>query len=315
VGAAAAPAQGWAEKLFKDGTSHDFGSVPRGAQLYHRFAMTNPYAARLDITDLRTSCSSCTTVTASTRSLEPRQTGYVELLMDARKFTGPKTIKITVTVGPQFVSTAELKVTANARADIVFNPGEANFGVVPRGQTPTQTIDVEYAGTLDWRVSELVKNNAPFDATFKELYRRPGQVGYQVGVTLKPDTPAGELKHELFLKTNDPASPLVPVLVQANLQAPLQVVPETVPLGVVKAGDTVVKRVQVRGTKPFRVTAIDGLGDGVTADLPAGTGLVQTITLKCQPTKAGEFRKQLQIKTDMDKEPPGIVTLEGNVAP
>jgi hypothetical protein len=77
----------------------------------------------------------------------------------------------------------------------------------------------------------------------------------------------------------------------------------------------IVKRVQVRGTKPFRVTAIDGLGDGVTADLPTGTGVVQTITLKCQLTKAGEFRKQLQIKTDMDKEAPGIVTLEGNVAP
>jgi len=42
--ATSAPAQGWAEKMFKDGLTHDFGTVPHGAQLFHRFTMTNIYA-------------------------------------------------------------------------------------------------------------------------------------------------------------------------------------------------------------------------------------------------------------------------------
>jgi hypothetical protein len=37
-------------RRFIDEASHDFGSVPRGAQLYYRFPIYNPYAVRLEIT-------------------------------------------------------------------------------------------------------------------------------------------------------------------------------------------------------------------------------------------------------------------------
>ena len=51
-----AKAQGWAEKMFKDGTNHEFGSVARGGVLFHRFVMTNIYAVPLDITSMTVSC-------------------------------------------------------------------------------------------------------------------------------------------------------------------------------------------------------------------------------------------------------------------
>src|SRR5262249_12966834 len=52
----------WADKLFPDGTSHDFGSVPRGTQLFYRFKMTNIYKVPLEIMATRTSCG-CVSVT------------------------------------------------------------------------------------------------------------------------------------------------------------------------------------------------------------------------------------------------------------
>src|SRR5262249_30206395 len=149
---------------------------------YHKFKMVNIYAVPLEIVNVRSSCP-CGTVTPSVKVLEPRQEGYIEVTMDTRRFTGAKTITIFVTVGPQFISTAELKVSASSRGDVVFNPGEVNFGVVPRGQTASQTIDVEYAGALDWRVSEVDKGSAPVDVALEEWYRRPGQVGYRVKTT------------------------------------------------------------------------------------------------------------------------------------
>src|SRR2546423_15301678 len=90
----AAPAQtvevrSWAEKMFKDGVSHDFGSVPRGAQLQHRFTMTNPYAVPLEVTITRISCG-CVTATATTKTLDPKGTGDIDVTMDARRFTGAK---------------------------------------------------------------------------------------------------------------------------------------------------------------------------------------------------------------------------------
>lgn len=314
VGAAPAAAQGWADKMFKDGLTKDFGSVPRGAQLFHRFKITNIYAVPMEITNLRTSCT-CGTVTATVKKLEPREEGYVEVTMDTRRFTGSKTISIHVSVGPQFTSTAELRVTATSRADVVFNPGQASFGVVARGKAPTQTVDVEYAGTLNWQVSEVVTNNAPVDVALKELYRRPGQVGYQVSVTLKPDAPAGALKQELFLKTNDPASPLVPLLVEATIQAPLSVTPDPVKLGALKVGEAKTQRVVVRGSKPFRILAIDGLGEGLTAEFPPEAAAAHVVTVKCQPGKEGEFKRQLTIKTDLDKDAQVTLTVQGAAAP
>src|SRR5262245_22025536 len=104
--------QSWAEKLFKEGITHDVGNVPKGVVLVHRFPIKNIYAVKLDITNLHSSCA-CGTVAASVRTLESNETGYIEVTMDTRRFSGPKTIKINVTVGPQFTSTAELKVIAN----------------------------------------------------------------------------------------------------------------------------------------------------------------------------------------------------------
>jgi hypothetical protein len=308
--------QSWAEKLFKEGTSHDFKSVARGAQLYHKFKVVNIYAVPLEITNVRSSCT-CGSVTPSVKVLEPRQEGYIEVMMDTRRFTGAKTISVYVTVGPQYISTAELRVSANSRADVVFNPGEIDFGNVPRGRAASKTIDVEYAGALDWRVSEIDRNNAPIEAVLEEWYRRPGQVGYRVKATLKADAPAGSHKWEVFLKTNDPASPLVPVLVEATVQSALTVLPETLKLGSLQLGAESTGRVFVKGSKPFRILSIEGLGDGLTtqAQFPSPEAQERhTLLLRCQPPKAGEFRRVLQIKTDL-QEAPVTVTVEASVAP
>src|SRR5262249_22035411 len=153
VGTTTASAQSgaWADKMFKGANAHDFGSVPRGSQLYHRFSMTNIWAVPLELTSVRVSCG-CVTATPSTKVLQPRESGFLDVTMDAHRFTGPKTVTIYITVGPQYTSTATVRISANSRADVVFNPGQINFGVVQRGQGAAQVIDVEYAGVLDWKV-------------------------------------------------------------------------------------------------------------------------------------------------------------------
>jgi hypothetical protein len=316
LGSAAAHGQSkeWANKLFQE-SSHDFGGVPRGAQLYHRFPIYNPYAVKMEIITVRTSCG-CVAATPSAQVIEPRGKAWLDVTMDARRFTGPKVVSLYVTVGPDYTSTATLQVSANSRADVVFNPGQVSFGVVLKGQAAAQSIDVEYAGVLDWRVTEVVKNDAPVDTVLEELYRRPGQVGYRVRVTMKPDAPAGRLRHELLLKTNDPASPLVPVLVEGTVQASLTVVPSSIAMRPSpKVGDTVRYKVLVSGAKPFKILSVDGVGDGLEADLPTNPAQVQTVVLRYLPPKSGEVKRVLHIKTDLDTNPAVTVELAGNVAP
>jgi hypothetical protein len=322
LGTAAASAQGWAEKMFKGSQKHDFGTVPRGAQLKHSFTITNIYAVRMQITLVKSGCGCVSaTIGGGKSSLEPNETTTVDVTMNARLFSGPKTVKVTVSVGPEYISSADLQVSANSRADVVFNPGEVNFGSVSGGQAPTQSIDVEYAGKLDWQVSEVVAREVPFTATITELYRRTvansdlKQVGYRLGVTLKSDAPLGAFKHNVYLKTNDPASPLVPVLVEASVQSALSVQPSTLSLGAVRTDTALTRRVVVRGAKPFKVTAVEGAGNGIELGSPlsATEAEVQFLTFKCTFATPGAFRREVKIKTTLQEAPVSVV-IEGTAS-
>jgi hypothetical protein len=306
----------WADKLFaKSGTSHNFGNVPRGALLHHRFVLTNIYAVPLTIMGTRVSCG-CVEVKPSTQVVGPKETAYIDITMDGRRFIGPKVVNIYVSVGPQYVSTATLQVSANSRADVVFNPGQVNFGVVPAGQSPTETIDVEYAGVLDWRINGIAQHNYPLDIKYRELYREVGRVGYRLQVTLKNDAAPGPLKAELLLQTNDPASLLVPVLAEANVQAALSVAPSLVKFDG-KLGQAVSRKVIVNGNgqKPFRILQVEGLPDGVLADFAPNPSAVQVLTLSWKPTQAGPLKGQLLIKTDLDGGAVTPVSVEGAITP
>lgn len=314
---AAAQSRPWAEKMFKDGLTKDFGNVPLGAKLSHRFTITNIYGVRMEITSIKSGCG-CVKAEAVKRVLEPLEKTTIDVTMDAHRFTGAKTVGITVTVGPDFISSAQLQVSANSRADIVFNPGQVSFGTLTRGQAVSQVVDVEYAGVLDWKVTEATAKDLPVEVSVNELYRNPGRVGYRVKVTLKKSAPVGALKGDVFIKTNDPASPVLPLLVEALVQSAVTVSPETLSLGNIRAGETLTRRVVVRGSnqKAFRVVKVEGLRDGITLDpAPSATAApVQLVTFKIQLQKAGDFKYEIKIKTDL-QEDPVRVTIEGSVKP
>ena len=302
-----------AERLFTH-TSHHFGVVPRGAQLLHRFPWTNTEASRLEVTELRVNCG-CATATPVPRVLEPGQTGAIEVLVDAKKFVGDKTIAIHLMIGPDNPRAVVLQVSAHCRPDIVYNPGSVSFGVVPQGSAPTQIIDVEYAGMLDWRVEEVVNPSPHLTATLQELYRRPGQAGYRLTVGLKPDAPPGDFKQELQLRTNDPASPVAPVLVEAMIRSRVTVTPDPLSLGSIPAGQAVVRRVTVRGEQPFRILRIEGTTDRLQVSAPPVASAVHSLVVSWHPTAAGELNQQLLLYTDLDKSPVIPVRIQGQAGP
>lgn len=298
---ASGQAGAWGDKIFGGEVTHDFGVQPRGAQLKYKFKMTNIYKVPLEITDVRVSCG-CLTAQPSTKVLKPSETAWLTVNMDASRFVGPKTIRIFVTVGPEYVSTATLTVSANARSDVVFNPGEIDFGLVSRGQTPTRQIDVEYAGVLDWRVSDIVKSStAPFELKVQDL---PGEGararGYRIFATLKSDAPPEKFKQEVILKTNDPSSPTLTFYILGHIQAPLSVSPAAIKVAGAKVGALETRQVVLRGSRPFRLVGVEGQGDGVTVTLPTTTASTHLVEIHFQPMRPGEVRRELTLRTDLD---------------
>lgn len=105
---AAAP---WANKLFKE-TSKDFGSCSGDEPLIHRFEITNIYSVPLQVMHVRASAG-CVTWELPQKDLKPRESGYLEVRLDPRRFLGAKTVTLDVTVGPKYVSTATITLRAN----------------------------------------------------------------------------------------------------------------------------------------------------------------------------------------------------------
>ena len=156
---------------------------------------------------------------------------------------------------------------SNILADIVFNPGSADFGAVGQGQTPEQVITVERLGNPDWRFTRMIASDnlcRMVQADLVETYRSSQGVGYNLVIRLKPDAPAGYVREEIRLITNDRESPSVPVLVTAQIQGGLSASPSLLALGSVAAGGKAQGRFLVKGTQPFTIQAIEGNGDGFT---------------------------------------------------
>jgi hypothetical protein len=317
---AGAQTPSWADKLFQGNIVKDFGVVPHGAQLTYRFPLKNIYAVPLEITNVRVTCT-CVTATPSTKVLKPQETGYLDISMDGKRFTGSKAVTVYVTVGPEFISTAALRVSANARTDVVLNPGEFNFGNVPHGTGAAQTIDVEYTGTHDWRILEVVNDpNSPVEVKLSETFRqasrlrKPGKVGYRLQATLKPTAADGPFRVQIGLKTND-QNQILSVPAEGTVQPALTASPDTVNGVSLKVGQAMTRKIFVRGNQPFRVIGVDGEGEGVTVQFdPARSAQTHFLTVQCQPQRPGPLQKQLVIRTDLEKETARI-SLDINVTP
>lgn len=318
VNAAAAQSSAWADKIFSGKATHDFGTVARGAQLKHTFTMNNIYKVPLQITHIGIECG-CVTATPSTKTLQPGETAQLDINMDTARFSGAKQVKVRLTVGPEFISTATVIVSAFARQDVVFNPGEIDFGAVAKGQATTKFIDVEHAGNANWRVSEIVKSGAaPFDLKVEQLPQKVGgfvTVGYRIFATLKADAASGNFKQEILLKTNDAQAPVISFYVVGNVRASLTVAPANpIQLSNLKVGEARSTKIVVSANRPFRITSIDGLEEGLTIPLPDRSVSTHILDLRLQPRASGELRKHITLRTDLDNESASIV-VEGTVAP
>jgi len=303
-----------ADHLFPE-RAHDFGTAPRGAVLLKRFRWTNTEGQRLEIVDVRTSCT-CVSVNLHPRAVEPGQSGVVEVLVDGRKFVGQKTYFVHLTVQGERQRIATLQAAAHVRPDVVYNPAQVNFGQLSAGTVAKQVVEIEYAGTLDWRITELAQENPWLEVTIEEMSRRPGEAGYRVQVALKPDCPPGELKTELLLKTNDPNLPVSPLLVEGTVRPLVTAAPALLSFGLVRKGQSTSRRIAVRGDRPFRITKVEGGGDELEIAVNGSSSpILYFVNVTWQPGSTGELQRTLVLHTDCPQQPVVSVPVIGQAVP
>jgi hypothetical protein len=300
--------ESWADGLFRE-RAHEFGLVARGAKVRHSFLLTNRLNEGVTILSLRPSCG-CTSGKASASTVGPGQTATVEAEMDTRNFVGEKATSLYVSLITATGREGEVRlgVSSTILSDIVLNPGSIDFGTVGRGQSPQRTLTLERIGAPNWEVERMVSACRAIDASMDETRRADGLVQYTLTVTLKPDAPAGPLRDEIRILTNDPETRSISVILSAQVRGELGASPSVLSLGRVVSASGASGHVWIRGSKPFAVTAAEGTGDGfsITADDTTRKPL-HRLTVSYKPdegTIRGDLRRTFRIHTDMPGEPP-----------
>jgi hypothetical protein len=308
----------WANKFFTGNTEtpppvilHDFGTLPKGTIKTYRFKMTNIYAYTMQVKLPELPKCSCVSVLEYTGQMGPRETGYIDIVVDTSKVEGPKTIKIPVKfdgsdprTGEKFWSYPSLEVRVVSRPDIAINPGVMEFGKVPVGQKAAKTVTIAYSGRQrGWNITSWECKKELFNVTVKAAGARAGNA-FEVKATLKDTAPAGAFDEQIVLKTNDKDSPALVLSVTGRVQPPLNLVGVEQPGNVLKLGGVPVgkkaqKNVIIAADKKFKVKSVAGEGDGVTVPLPpVAEAKTQSVAVVFAPEKPGPVKKELTVKLD-----------------
>ena len=97
----------WANKLFEE-RSQEVSKPKPGEVVKHRFTMKNVYKVPLDITRVQIANADGATYSITNKTLQPGQTGALEVTVDPKRIAVGKDLKMYVSVGPQYTSTATL---------------------------------------------------------------------------------------------------------------------------------------------------------------------------------------------------------------
>ena len=311
-GGDAAFAQEWAKKMFTV-TSHNFGTVAKGSKTEYRFVFRNIYKEDLHVVGVRTSCG-CTSPEVTKRDLKTHDTSEIVAKFNTRTFLGQHGATLTVTFDKPFYAEVQLRVAGNIRGDVTFDPPFVDLGNVDLGKGAERMIRVARVGSSPWEIKDVRSANSNFEVALSKPTVGAGQTTYDLTMRLKPDAPAGYVKGQLILVTNDPRATQIPMDVEGRVVAEVTVSPQLLSLGAVPPGGSVTKNVVVRANRPFCVTGIT-CPDGCLSCEPKSTPAtvhILPVTFTAG-SAAGKVERQLTIATDLGDGAVPAVTVQAVV--
>ena len=304
-------AKEWARKMFSN-TSHDFGTVARAANEEVVFELQNIYEEDIHIASVRASCG-CAIPSIDKKVLKTWEKGGIRVKFNTRSFLGHRSATITAVIEKPFYAEVQMRIKGHIRGDVVFNPGSVNFGSVDQSSPVSKTVNVSYAGRSNWQIIDVQSANPNLQVQLNETKRSGGQVGYQLQVQLKEGQSPGHFTDQMVLVTNDGNSKRIPIKIEGNIVSALQI-PQSVSLGVVKPGQTVTRKVVVRGKKPFRITNVKFKDKGnFDVSLKDEATKTHLVPVKFTANSNGEVTEKIEIETDLGKGTRGSFVVTATV--
>jgi len=309
---AGADAQEWANKMFSV-TSHNFGTVARGSKTEYQFTFRNLYKEDLHVVGVRSSCG-CTAPSVSKKDLKTHETADIVAAFNTRTFLGQHGATLTVTFDKPFYAEVQLRVSGNIRGDVTFAPPFVDLGNVDLGKGVDRTVRVVHNGSLPWEIKDVRSANSNFEVQLSKPVHSSSQSSYDLTLKLKPETPAGYVKGQLILVTNDPRAAQIPMDVEGRVVAEVTVSPQLLALGTVRPGATVTKNIVVRANRAFKVTSVECADSCITCPCRDTAAPMHILPVTFQAgDSSGKIERQLKITTDLGEGVVPSVTVQANV--
>lgn len=309
-----AEAQEWARKMFSV-TSHNFGTVAKGSKTEYRFVFRNLYNEDVHVAGVRTSCG-CTSPTITKRDLKTHETSEIVATFNTRTFLGQHGATLTVTFDKPFSAEVQLRVAGNIRGDVTFEPPFVDLGTVDLGQGSERQIRVTRIGSSPWEITDVRSANANFEVLLSQPASAGSRTVYDLTARLKPTAPAGYIKGQLILVTNDPRATQIPMDVEGRVVAEVTVSPQLLALGAVPAGETITKNVVIRANREFKITGVFCSDGCLTCEPKTTAARVHILPVTFQAGEAaGKIERELRIATDLGEGAVPVVTVQAQVEP
>ncbi len=295
-----ASAQEWARKMFTT-TSHDFGTVARGAKSEFRFQFKNLYKEDIHVASVRSSCG-CISPKVVTNTLKTHETGEILAVFNTASFLGSREATLTLVIDQPYYAEVQLNIKGYIRGDVVLSPGQVEFGTIDQGQIAEKAINLEYAGRNDWQIVDIRTANPHLQAELEQTRRGGGRVGYQVKIRLLDDAPSGYLQDQLVVVTNDRNMSRFPITVEGKVESAVSVSPSPLFIGVVQPGQEITKKLVVRAKQPFRILDVTCDDDCFQYQQDAAleeAKALHLIPITFKANEAGKFTGTIHIETDL----------------
>ncbi|RLT15513.1 MAG: DUF1573 domain-containing protein [Planctomycetota bacterium] len=305
-------AQEWATKMFSV-TSHNFGTVARGSKTEFHFTFRNIYKEELHVVGVRTSCG-CTSPVVTKNNLKTHETGEVVATFNTRTFLGQHGATLTVTIDKPYYAEVQLRVAGNIRGDVTFDPPFVDLGNVDLGKGTERSVRITHVGSTPWEIKDVRSANANFEVQLSKPTHSATQSAYDLTLKLRPETPAGYVKGQLILVTDDPRAAQIPMDVEGRIVAEVTVSPQLLALGTVQPGGRATKNIVVRANRPFCVTGVVCSDECFTCVTKETSAAVHILPVTFQASDAlGKVERQLKITTDLGEGAVPSITVQAIV--
>ena len=312
AGSGPVAAQEWARKMFPV-TSHNFGTVAKGSKTEYRFVFRNIYEEDVHVVGVRTSCG-CTSPTVTKKDLKTHETAEVIATFNTRTFQGQHGATLTITFDKPFSAEVQLRVAGNIRGDVTFDPPFVDLGTVDLGKGAERQVRVTRLGSAPWEIKDVRSANSNFEVSLSRPTREGGRTIYDLTTRLKPGAPAGYVKGQLILVTNDPRATQIPMDVEGRVVAEVTVSPQLLALGSVPAGETVTKNVVIRANREFKITGVFCSDGCLTCEPKTTAARVHILPVTFQAgDMVGKVERELRIATDLGEGAVPMVTVQAQV--